>query len=64
MKASGSAGGRKHEGEAGVERSGCWRVDGVKNKVRPVLRRGQWRATLNTKGWETLCAAPLLKSAL
>lgn len=44
-------GGRKHEGEAGVERSGCWRVDGVKNKVRPVLRRGQWRATLNTEGW-------------
>lgn len=32
-------------------------LDGVKNKVRPVLRGGQWRATLNTMG-------PLLKSAL
>lgn len=40
-------GGRKHQGEAGVEKSGCWRLDGVKNKVRPVLRGGQWRATLN-----------------
>lgn len=58
-------GGRKHQGEAGVERSGCWRLDGVKNKVRPVLRKGQWRATLNTMGLrEAVCSAAIEVDAL